>query len=92
MDNVVPFLAPERALPAEGMAVLSLLSSIANPELRRYCIDQLGAAETSLEVAAAIALARALGGGDAAARDAGRRVPSTAPPSDLGQGPAARWR
>ena len=87
MEDVIPMAHRRHGLPPEGLAILSLLGAIANPELRRYVIDQLGAAETTHEAAAAIALARALGRGEAAGG-----VPPPEGRSDLGQGPTVRVR
>lgn len=61
MGQVVPLPRARAALPAEVEALLALLRTISDPQLRRYCLDQIGAATTGAEVADALALTQALG-------------------------------
>lgn len=81
--KVVPLPRHPRPLPVEAEAVLDLLTAVGDPRLRRYCLEQLGAARGSEEIAAALALTRALGRPSPTAGDAPRRAVA-APP--LGRG------
>lgn len=58
--TILPLPGPGARMPPELRAVLALLRRIADPQLRRYCQEQIGAAGTEEEIAAALALLRAL--------------------------------
>jgi hypothetical protein len=96
--TVIPL---RRRPPPEARALAALLAAVADPQLRDYCAEQLRAAETPQEAAAALDLLRALG--HASAPD--RAPPSAIEPvlrvaagggatgqADLGQGPAVPAR
>lgn len=59
--EIRPLPRRQRPPPAEVLAVIGLLTAVADPGLRRYCLEQIGAAEDPAEVAAALALTRVLG-------------------------------
>ena len=86
---VIPLNRPDPPVPPEVQAVVALLQGVSDPQLRRYCLEQIRAAESGAEVADALALTRALGGAD----DRLPRAAPDGPPADAGHGqPAARRR
>lgn len=61
VPQVIDLASRRPPLSPEAQALLSLLRAITDERLRRYCIEQIGAAETGDEMACAVALTRALG-------------------------------
>lgn len=85
---VIPLRRPP---PPEALMLAGLLSAIADPQLRDYCLQQLRAAGSATEVADALELLRALGQ-PAAAPAARVAAAGSGPVADIGQGPAIAVR
>lgn len=91
-SNVIT-LPGTRAVPAEARALFGLLSAISSRDLRRYCLEQLGAAEHPEEVTAAVELTRAIAHASARATRAGvtrQKAQAGCVVTDIGQGAAVQ--
>ena len=81
---VLPLHPPVPAVPPPVAAVMALVGSLTDARLRRYCLDQILAAESRAEVSDAIALVSALAASQQPA------PPQPAPDMGQGQPPAQR--
>ncbi len=91
-SNVIT-LPGTRTVPAEAQALFGLLSAISSRDLRRYCLEQLEAAEHPEEITAAVELTRAIAHASARATQAGmarQKSQAGCVVTDIGQGAARR--
>jgi hypothetical protein len=92
MGSNVISLPGARAVPEEARALFLLLTAISSRDLRRYCLDQLGAANSAEEVDAAMELTRAIARASVRSARAGAELAAAIPPTDLGASAPVKLR